>query len=157
MTATTKQQNFINGLRVRKETAGTPFEGWEPVWEDSTVKLASEVIDYLVNLPDKADSIEEDVEPGIYIDIDSNLYRVYLGQKSGRALVKSVSVIGESDVEYTYLGSARRVVATDFRRLSLEEVGSLGRTFNTCLVCGRRLDDPESVDRGIGPICAGKY
>ena len=26
-------------------------------------------------------------------------------------------------------------------------------TFSNCLVCGRLLTDPKSVDLGIGPIC----
>lgn len=32
-----------------------------------------------------------------------------------------------------------------------------GRLTGTCAVCGRHLEDAESVKRGIGPICAGKF
>lgn len=32
-----------------------------------------------------------------------------------------------------------------------------GKKFGKCAVCARELSDPESVDRGIGPICAEKY
>lgn len=31
-----------------------------------------------------------------------------------------------------------------------------GRRTSTCGICGIRLEDPESVARGIGPICAGR-
>ena len=32
-----------------------------------------------------------------------------------------------------------------------------GKQFGKCSVCARELSDPESVARGIGPICAEKY
>jgi hypothetical protein len=34
---------------------------------------------------------------------------------------------------------------------------SHGRTTGQCAVCNRPLSDPESVARGIGPVCAGKF
>ena len=32
-----------------------------------------------------------------------------------------------------------------------------GKASGNCSICGRDLTDPESIERGIGPICAGKY
>jgi hypothetical protein len=32
-----------------------------------------------------------------------------------------------------------------------------GRRYGSCSVCGRELTNGESIDRGIGPICAGKF
>ena len=32
-----------------------------------------------------------------------------------------------------------------------------GKEYGTCAICGRELSDPESVTRGIGPICADKF
>lgn len=32
-----------------------------------------------------------------------------------------------------------------------------GRLTGTCCICGRKLEDAESVANGIGPICAGKF
>ena len=32
-----------------------------------------------------------------------------------------------------------------------------GRLMGSCACCGRTLTDPKSVERGIGPICAGKW
>lgn len=31
-----------------------------------------------------------------------------------------------------------------------------GKKFGRCAVCARELSDPESIERGIGPICAGR-
>jgi hypothetical protein len=32
-----------------------------------------------------------------------------------------------------------------------------GKKFGKCSVCARDLSDPESVERGIGPVCADRY
>jgi Family of unknown function (DUF6011) len=44
-------------------------------------------------------------------------------------------------------------VATDPKQAAV----AYGRKFGACSVCGRQLTDGESIERGIGPICAGKY
>lgn len=40
--------------------------------------------------------------------------------------------------------------------LTVEQAGSLGHECGHCVICGRFLNDPESVARGIGPVCATK-
>lgn len=140
------------------------------VRREFTSKAASKLINALLAAPMKTATADEP-QAGIY-DLDGKmLVRVYLGQQSGKMLVKEIkisevettalwSVVSkETVVEYEYLGAAAKVFrgVQNARRLSVEEVGQLGLTTNTCMVCGRRLDDPESVDAGIGPVCASKY
>lgn len=36
------------------------------------------------------------------------------------------------------------------------QYGMFGPGVAFCAICGRRLSDPQSVGRGIGPVCAGK-
>lgn len=46
------------------------------------------------------------------------------------------------------------------RNLDLDVVAAAkkyGQETGECSCCGRLLTDPESVERGIGPICAGKF
>lgn len=121
-----------------------------------TSEEASTLIGLLQTLPRKAAAEAPAAEPeaGIY-QADGRVYRVYLGQQAGRMLVKEVLMSG--GVTYQYLGSAARCLPAGAIRLSVEEVGSLGKAWDHCLCCGRRLDDPESVDRGIGPVCAKTY
>lgn len=119
---------------------------------------ASDLINDLLAAPRKA-STDTDTAPAVQAGVyraGSLLVRVYLGQQSGQMLAKRVDV-EDGSVSYEYLGLARKVLSTDSVRLSLEEVGQLGIQSGTCLICGRRLDDPESVDRGIGPVCAANY
>jgi hypothetical protein len=42
----------------------------------------------------------------------------------------------------------------DFGENPIATMAKYGIETGVCGVCGRRLDDPESVARGIGPICA---
>jgi hypothetical protein len=94
---------------------------------------------------------------GVYQDEHLNLFRVYFGQQSKMLLVKEIQLDAFGELVYKYRGSAARIVQPHWHRLSLEEVGKLGQAWDHCLNCGRRLDDPESVDRGIGPVCAKNY
>ena len=122
-----------------------------------TSREASTLIDALLDAPKKAaPAPAEDPEAGVYRD-GKTYFRVYLGQQSGRMLAKRILFVTATDVEYVPAGLAARVLTPMALRLSLEEVGELGVATGSCLVCGRRLDDPESVDRGIGPVCASRY
>jgi hypothetical protein len=56
---------------------------------------------------------------------------------------------------YTYDGQIQpqlRTIAADPRAAS----AAYGKLTGTCGVCGRHLEDEESVARGIGPVCAEK-
>lgn len=39
----------------------------------------------------------------------------------------------------------------------LAEAVAHGKRTGHCAICSRKLTDPESVDRGIGPVCATKF
>jgi hypothetical protein len=47
-------------------------------------------------------------------------------------------------------------VAKGWGRLTVEQAAEYGKLYGRCMICGRTLTDPESIERGIGPICAGK-
>lgn len=42
-------------------------------------------------------------------------------------------------------------------KMTLEYAAAYGRRTGRCMVCGRTLTKKESVDAGIGPICAGGF
>lgn len=113
---------------------------------------------------------EDAPEPdaGMYRRPDGTIIRVYLGQNSGKMLAKQLVDTGEAypEVEgeahrhgtihkYEYLGKATRFVK-DAQALTLEEAKEFGRMSGTCCRCARQLDVPESVEAGIGPVCAKK-
>lgn len=154
--ASQKQLDFITTLLNERDTCGTPYAMHSVAPAHLTSRQASDAITVLMTLPRafKSTTPAQELQAGVY-EADGHLYRVYLGQQSGAMLVKSVEL--DEGVEYRYLGKADRCLPKDARRLSLEEVGDLGKAWDHCLICGRRLDDPESVDRGIGPVCAKRY
>lgn len=41
-------------------------------------------------------------------------------------------------------------------RLTLEQAAAMGKEWHHCGICGRELTNEDSIDRGIGPICATK-
>lgn len=51
-------------------------------------------------------------------------------------------------------GAMRRLAEED--RLTIEEAGKFGKLYGECINCHRTLTKQESIDAGIGPICAGK-
>lgn len=175
---TEKQIAFLGRLLDEKDTAGTPYQGWATGWHNGarvlagtapamTRRQASEAIDGLLALPRKQNRADEP-EAGMYLGGDGTVYRVYLGQQSGRMLVKRVVVTAEAEYGpdgevarfggygYEYLGAAQRVLPADATPMPLAQAQEWGRMTATCVICGRRLDDPESVDRGIGPVCWGR-
>lgn len=54
-----------------------------------------------------------------------------------------------------YLGKAGLVGLTD--KLTLEEAKAFGRETGVCMVCGRELTNPASIEDGIGPVCSSKF
>lgn len=160
--ASEKQFAFIKTLLAEKEVDAETQQAVDLCRELAvegtlTSRAASKLIDRLLPLPRKTDERSR-IDAGIYAVDGDMIVRVYLGQQSGQMLAKQVH-LELGDVSYTYLGTARKVLgqATTWTRLELSEVGALGITSGHCLICGRRLDDPESVDRGIGPVCAQNY
>lgn len=150
--------------------AGVHIRLGRSLWETEQFdkRIASLIIDALMACENKAETapLASTTEPeaGVYLDVaEGLLYRIYKGQQSGRMLAKRIDTHSDGPlaedqyVAYTYVGAAWRIFTDNFTRLSLAEVGDLGKKFDHCLCCGRRLDDPESVDRGVGPVCARKY
>jgi len=41
-------------------------------------------------------------------------------------------------------------------KMTAEDAKSFGILYGVCVVCGARLEDAESVAKGIGPVCLKK-
>lgn len=54
------------------------------------------------------------------------------------------------------LGEVRSMIE-EFEGAPLQSAMKFGKLAGRCCSCGRELTDPESIARGIGPICAGKF
>lgn len=163
--ASDKQLAFIRKLLGEKDLTGTAFTAWTdetPASLDS--KTASASIDSLLALPRKqvARQATSTVElaAGAY-RVEGRIVRVYLGQQSRKMLAQELvdPTARTRDEAWKYLGMASRFVPADAHRMTVDECeqASAGtEDHGWCCVCGRELDDPKSVARGIGPVCRAK-
>lgn len=121
-----------------------------------TKTQATEVIAHLESTytgpePEPSDELEE----GYYLK-DGQVYKVVIS-KAGHAYAKALILPegGHGRARWEYAkGAIKSLTAAD--ALTVEQAAELGHLHGYCMVCGRRLDNPESVERGIGPICANK-
>lgn len=101
-----------------------------------------------------------EIEVGVY-DLGGRIFRAYYGRQSGNILCKEVVKVGlyengKDEYELQYRGMASRFLG-GARKMSLEEAKTWGKTTESCCVCGAHLDDPKSIDAGIGPVCGAKF
>ena len=70
----------------------------------------------------------------------------YLGKVTGGRFLKVRSCTNEQESQVVAVCKDPKAAAIAY-----------GKRFGSCAVCGRTLTDGESIDRGIGPVCADKY
>jgi hypothetical protein len=118
-----------------------------------TMQSASWLIEQLFATPKPtafAPSNEKPADLGYYL-VDETVYVVVESKTSGKHYAKRMSVIGaRGRWEYAH-GMVYHLAGA--HRLTVEEARILGRSLGCCMICGATLTDPESVERGIGPIC----
>lgn len=153
--ASDKQIALIKRLAGEKEMSADDRAKVLAAVDTLSKKGASATIDKMFALP-KATAPVTQIEAGVYTDGKTVTYRVYLGQQSGQMLAARVVEHVDGTAEFIYEGKADRLITSAFRKLTIEEAAHFGRSTGTCIVCARRLDVPESVDRGIGPVCFAK-
>lgn len=58
---------------------------------------------------------------------------------------------------YPVKGVARKEVLADIAQHPRESAVLFSAEFTICAVCGSPLSDPESLARGLGPVCAERF
>ncbi len=85
--------------------------------------------------------------PGaIYVTEDETGFDEYLGKIVGNSFVQVKGCTEEQ---------RQRILAAASDPLNA--MLNFGRKFGRCSVCNRKLTDPESIQRAIGPICANNF
>lgn len=93
-------------------------------------------------------------EPGFYF-VEGSFHRVQ--ENRSKTGVYSKQWLAEPGFRYwEYRGKQDFEILTPEARLTREQAAHFGHTFGRCIRCDAELTDPESVERGIGPICAKK-
>lgn len=174
-TATAKQISYINSLKSQRDVsvgtdAAEALELGRQLWHFGkfSSKAASAVIDALKAAgPKPADHGTEVVEistgraksstPEGMHKFGGVIFKVQKAiHGSGRLYAKALVEDGDGGWRFEYAQGAVHNLS-ESTRLTIEEAKEFGALYGTCCVCGRTLTNEESIEAGIGPICAGKF
>lgn len=164
--ATEKQVDYIKFLLTSRVADAARAASIGQRIADGTMdrQFASEAITYLKAQPKAAAAPKAyDKKPeavlteGMY-RMDGDIYRVQRSRESGNLYAK-VMILPDfpgdkPGFEYAP-GAIRRLTEAD--RMTLSEAKAWGVETGICCVCGAFLTDPESVEAGIGPVCAKRF
>ena len=164
--------HLITALKTSKELLGVVEYRWEKVGDNWFIKgpnleagktytvtsgkgekqVTVATVSGGFGVPErKKIEIREDVSEGIWRNDDEQLIEVAL-TRNGQLVGK---LIDEETGKREYLG--KRGLGGLTRKLTLEEAQEWGRRTGVCCSCGRELTDPDSISRGLGPICARRF
>lgn len=88
-------------------------------------------------------------------------YEVQIGKKGGRwdgyRFVTHLVGAPGTWAEYPVKGAAREAVLMEILKDPKAAAVRFSKHFTVCAACGSPLSDPESMERGLGPVCAEKF
>lgn len=133
----------------------------------TTKRVARALIDMLLDLPWKPKTDTEQLEAGMY-KVDGTIYKVQKAvHGSGNMYAKKLVYFDENGYEaktagdgggwsFEYAKGAMRFIKPE-HKMTLEQAKEFGALYGTCCVCGRTLTNEDSIEAGIGPVCASKF
>jgi hypothetical protein len=96
-----------------------------------------------------------DVEPmtdGIFFK-DGIVFKVQRAVHGSGSLYAKVLDVSTERFEYAP-GAIRRLTLAD--KMTRQQAEEFGKLYGICCVCSRTLTNEDSIERGIGPVCAGR-
>ena len=150
--ASDRQSAFIDRLFTEREVTQDDHDLRSIT---RTMTEASFLIDRLTKRPLKR-AVHQDgkaITEGHYLQVDT----VYVVVKSqaNRLYAKKLVSTRRGSARWEYAPNAMRHLTTA-DRLTLADAKAMGVRLGVCVICGRTLTDPDSVEAGIGPVCAAK-
>lgn len=120
-----------------------------------TKRTASFLIEHLLKAPKVAVAAAPKayVAPGFY-EHDGIVYRVRPSRSNPERCYADrlrIKVGGGGSWQYER-GALGRLSEAD--RIDIDRAKFLGRSHGFCVICGAVLTDPDSIEAGIGPVCA---
>ena len=89
---------------------------------------------------------------GYYLINGNSVGRVQTSKASGRRYAVSLDA---HTGRWTYAtGLIFKITEAD--KLTLQQAMEYGKVTGRCAICGRTLTVAESIERGIGPVCAAR-
>lgn len=154
--ASQKQLDFIHSLLVTIDSdnaaeASLAFADSEP-----TTKSASAYIDTLkaeIAKIKNTEVVKFDVPQGLHL-IGQDVYRIRKSKSSGRFYAELLDINAR---EFRYVGKKPVNDASRDTLMTLDEAKVFGKAYGFCVRCCALLEDPASVEAGVGPVCAKKF
>lgn len=103
-------------------------------------------------------------QPGVY-KMDGVIYVVKPNKEKTGLYAKRIRELNSTrlteagtvvEIEFDYMPGAVYDLKPE-HKMPLDEAKQYTIRYGRCIVCGRELKKAESVERGIGPICAGYF
>lgn len=104
------------------------------------------------------------VNPGIFV-LDGDMFKVQPNKAKTKVYAKKLVIIkgdrlnqvgDRVNFEYEYApGIVYKL--TEEHRMTKAQAEKFGLQYGRCAWCGRGLKQADSVERGIGPVCFGKF
>jgi hypothetical protein len=124
----------------------------------------SRKIDWIMQQPRDQREIAHGLEPGVY-EVGTSIYVVKWNRTKTALYAKVLVEIGGrrqtaagevANIEFEYAAGAVAKIRPE-HRMTVERARTLTLVYGHCLNCGRFLKAVESVERGIGPVCAKAF
>lgn len=168
---TGKQENFVVDLTAKRVTSGLNSDllvTISMIIENSMLALqgkerkhvitrfaASQAIDALLSCPQQQQ--QQSIDDGMYI-MDDVIYKVqHAVHGSGRQYAKRFvpPAYDGARATFTHAPGVIRKLRPE-HRMTNEQAKAYGALYGTCVQCGRVLTKEESIERGMGDVCASK-
>lgn len=159
---TEKQINFLRSL-ARKTFPEGADAYVDKLVRDASREQVSEEIDRLKTLVEQAqqgkEERTEEAPEGIHAleqeDGSIWVYKVQVAHHgSGKKYAKELDT-GSGRWEYAGRKPLHRM--SEDTLMTREQAERFGALYGMCGVCGATLTDEDSIERGIGPVCAGRF
>lgn len=165
MPATDNQLRFLKNLISQRVFEGDKHLQWKAMCLSEleggslTIERASKWIDWLKGLPAPAKAASTPADLGYYHPIgDLSTVFVVVENKEKTSRYAKRLVIDGNRGKWQY--DHRRVYELGYTdryvKFTVEEAAALGKQHGLCIICGRTLTDPKSVEAGIGDICKSR-
>lgn len=121
----------------------------------TSVTIATPVVTTTQNSTGKKFTPRPELEAGIYYK-DGVVYKVQKALYGSGAMYAKKLVINNGEGRFIYdPGAIMNLTPQDI--MTLEQAASFGKIYGICGNCGRPLTNEESIEAGIGPVCAGRF
>ena len=105
----------------------------------------------------------QDVPEGVHY-ADGKVYKVQKARTSGRKYAKmlvhpllTTPHEPPENISWEYVGMPSKVGLSPNTLMTKEDAALYGKMYGVCANCGALLTNEDSIERGIGPICAERF